>query len=133
MMQVIDYIFYRMYIAYEKANEGPLFSTVLLFSTFFAIYISIFVLILCHQFLHVSKIVFMLIYIIIGIVGAIITLRRYNKKKRNEILVRYRYHKCNRWIKNWMIYTGLVLLFPVAPLTIPLWGILFNFIRSLVV
>ena len=132
-MQVIDYIFYRMYIAYKKADDDPIFRTVLLFSAIFAIYVSSFVLILCHQFFHVGKIVFILIYIIIGIVGAILTLRRYNKKKRNEIQVKYRYHKCNRWIKNWMFYTGFFLISIMGLFTIPLWGIFFNFIRSLVV
>ena len=130
MMQIIDYIFYRMYIAYKKADEGPVFSTVLLFSAIFAIYVSIPVSILYYQFFNMSKIVFMLIYITIGIVGAILTLRRYNKKKRNEIQIRYRFNKYNKRIKNWMIYAVLVLLFPMAPL---IWGILLSFIRSLVV
>ena len=121
-----------MYIAYKKADEGPVFSTVLLFSCFFLLYIGLPIAVWGAQ-LFSNDTVFIVILLIVYVLGLILIIRRYNKKRINEILIRYRYHMCNKWLKNWMIYAVLVLLFPMGLFTIPLSGILFNFIRSLII
>jgi len=125
---MIDYIYYRMYAAYKKADENPGFTTPLLFSAIFSLYVSIPLLILGGHYFHISTIVFMLIYIAIGINGFIFTIRRYDKKKITEIFLKYRFHKCNQWIKNWMLYVGIILIFPLGLFTFGLWGIIFKFL-----
>jgi TM2 domain-containing membrane protein YozV len=121
-----------MYIAYKKADEGPVFSTVWLFTTIWAILVSFPVIVFCYQFFNINKLIFILIYLIISVVGVVITLRRYNKKKINEMLVKYRYYKCNKWLKNWMIYVGIVLFFPASLFLLPLWMYFFDFIQELI-
>ena len=128
MMQATDYIYYRMYSVYKKANDDPNFTTPLLFSAILAFYINIPIIILCGHYFHISTIVFVLIGLAITALVMIIILRRYNKKKLRKIFVKYKYHKCNKWIKNWMLYVGIVLIFPLAPFTFGLWGYFFKFI-----
>jgi TM2 domain-containing membrane protein YozV len=67
---------------YKKANEGPVFSTVLLFSAILMMYIGFPVLAFCEEFFSVSKIILFFIFIIINTLGVLIILRRYNKKNQ---------------------------------------------------
>jgi hypothetical protein len=120
-----------MYIAYKKANEGPVFSTVLLLSISLTLYIFFFIMAFCWQFFNISETGFILIFIVIHILTIVIIARKYNTKKINELLIKYRYHKCNKWLKNWMIYVGFVLIFPASPFFIPLWVYFFEFVHGL--
>jgi len=125
---MIDYVYYRMYSVYEKANDTPGFTTPLLFSAILSFYIIIPVLILGNHYFHNSIVALFLIYIAIVIFWMIIISRRYNKKKIAEIFLKYRFYRCNKWIKNWMLYLGIVLIFPLAGFTFGLWGIIFKFL-----
>jgi positive regulator of sigma E activity len=79
-MQIIDYIFYRLYLTYKKANEGPVFSTVFVFLSFFMLYVG-FAIAIVGTYLFNNNNAFIVVLIIVSIFGLILIMRRYNKKK----------------------------------------------------
>jgi uncharacterized membrane protein YoaK (UPF0700 family) len=115
MLNFFDYIFYRLYLTYEKAKEGPVFSTVLVFSSFFLMFVGIPLACLGAQLFNKDNI-FIVILLIVYALGLIPILRRYNKKKIGNILIKYKYNKWNKRLKTWVIFTGVVIGFPVGTL-----------------
>ena len=130
MMKVIDYIFYRIFYAYKKAKDDPTFNAIWIFSSILTLYVCVPLLVFSDRFFNFSKLVWLAIFLILYALAAIIIARRYNKKKITEIQIEYRFSKYNKWIRNWMIYLGLIVSIPLGLFTIPLWGILFKILFS---
>jgi hypothetical protein len=130
MMQLKDYIFYRMYIAYRdnEGDDAPTFSVILFFSMIdicWSSSIAIFV-----SFFYTN--LWYIIIVIIPLAGIIINFRRYNKNKVIEIFRKYKYSKCNKLIKNWMIYLAYWLTCMVGFLAIIPADYLFKYITKLI-
>jgi Ca2+/Na+ antiporter len=127
MMQVIDYIFYRKYVEHKKADDDPGFSTTWLFSVVLALYFGMPILILYDHF-HIGIIAFLLTGAAIITFWMIVISRKYNRKKLKELHLKYRYHKWNRSIKDWMLNWGIVLFCITGIFTIVLWRYFLKFI-----
>ena len=120
-MKFKDYIFYRMYHNYKKANEGT-FSVIIFFCMleFFLLMPFVFILMnimekIEEEFKYIPIIAVMMTLLIGNCI------RYYNKKRVARILSRYKNNKYNKIIKNWMIYSLLFIsltwgLFGIVPI-----------------
>jgi hypothetical protein len=107
-----------MYIAYrdKEGDDAPTFSVILFFFMIditWSTPIGMIVNLLQIKYWYI-------ILVIVPLAGIIINFRRYNKKKVIEIFRKYKYSKCNKLIKNWMIYlaywlTCIAGLFAIGP------------------
>lgn len=125
MVDMMDYIFYRFYnIFVDEEHKDPFYSTVLLCATLWAsLTMCIWVNILCLIFrMNEGKVV--------AIILAYLFLLYYEKrcrKKKGEILSKYKSSKYNQKIPDWMIrFIAVFILFGGLALMIMV-QILFDF------
>ena len=119
-MKFKDYIFYRMYQNYQKANEG-IFSVVMFFTLLEYFLLAPFIIIFVKKsnITNDKNLIFYLAPMLI--VFLFNCIRYYNKKRVARILSRYKNNKYNKIIKNWMIYSLLFIsltwgLFGIVPI-----------------
>ena len=111
-MQIKDYIFYRMYLAYEKHGEDGKFTTVLLFTMieyFLAFTFTVFLMALVRPESRTTGLITIAIPMII--IFILNCKRYYRKGKLEELKSKFKYSKYNYRIKNWMLY----ILIPFSP------------------
>lgn len=106
-MKFLDYIFYRSYVHYEKNNDMPMLTSVVLVSTVLIcltsfVWFTIIDLFTCKLPKYHGYLVALPIYFIVYL--------RYRKEK-NDILIRYKDSKYNKIIPLWSYFVLLLLCF----------------------
>ena len=132
-MQIKDYIFYRMYLAYKKHEGAGRFSATLYVSAIETLLTFPFIFILLSIIKAKGDLIVLLMFSLPAILFLIMNYRRYFKRGMIEQLKsKFKNSRYNHWIKNWMLY---LLMFIIAA-----WGFLgimpilkfFQFIESLI-
>jgi hypothetical protein len=133
MMQIADYIFYRLYVTYDKAGKEPAYFTGNIFFAILIVYVSLPTALLgMYFFKNEREIAFVVTFAIVSILDNIIISRRYSKKKIKELLVKYRYHKCNKWLKSWIIFVVFFIVFVGGvPIGFYIGGYLISGVRAI--
>ncbi len=122
MMKIKDYIFYRMYLAYQKHEGEGRFATVLYFVLIEYFLLFPFTLIALNILKPESKATGITAAIIPMVIIALLNFKRYYKKgKIEELKSRFGKSEYNHKIKNWMLYilpflAGAWGLFGIAPI-----------------
>lgn len=110
MLKIKDYIFYRMYVTYKKANEYGKINTILFFTVIEFLFASPLILLIsiAAEDNEVAKYIVIFLPMIIIF---LLNLKRYGKKDIiGKLIKKYHDSKYNKNIKMWMIY----LLMPLA-------------------
>ena len=117
-MKLFDYIFFRIYIYYERKKYIPksmgiffnsLFQLVILF-----IFCELFIRIVFHEphfFKTIDKTLFNLIFGFVTVLIFSINIFRYNINRINFLLEKYNHNRFNKIIATWMIFLFPVFLF----------------------
>lgn len=110
MMNIFDYIFYRIYKRYTKTDNYPskFASSLFMFVMFFFLMASIFGII--HNYLIDSdnEIINKFVYVLYGIAVFSFTFRRYyNQKKINKLKKKYSVNNLNEKIPDFIIFLAL--------------------------
>jgi hypothetical protein len=108
-MKLMDYIFYRAYMAYKKKKEPGLFGATAYCSVIY-LFLSMPIFGLVDLFLK-SQLLFKKAAIIIYILGVVIAvfLRYHRKSKLKQVIERYRGSGHNKQIPTWAIFCLLPL------------------------
>jgi len=122
-MRIKDYIFYRMYLAYRKHEDGGRIEAILYFIMIeycLILPISIIIAIPFKRYDRMGMVALVLIIPMIIIFA--LNLRRYFKKgKVDQLKSKFKNSKYNQRIKNWMLYllpffAGAWGLFGIVPI-----------------
>ncbi|KIA95234.1 hypothetical protein OC25_07945 [Pedobacter kyungheensis] len=106
---MLDYIFYRAYIAYEKKKQPGLFSAtaycaVICLFLFMPLYGMLDILLKNQESLRKTAIVLYIILIIVSVF-----FRYFRKNKLRHIIEKYRFSKYNKKIATWLFFLILPL------------------------
>jgi len=117
-MRIKDYIFYRMYLAYEKHEGDGEFTSTLYLSAIEFFLIAPLIILFGMPFRDANKMTIVgLIVFVPMILIFILNYRRYFKKgKVEQLKSKFKNSKYNRRIKNWMLY--------ILPFLVGGWGLL---------
>ena len=120
-MDVINYIFYRLYKHYK--NDNPL-STAVLYLSMLELFIIYFIILMFNAIIFPEKIIFKEIFFDFGIsqnlakISAIVfafTLKGINylyyKSRVRKYETKFANHPINKWFKVWMLYIVSLFLF----------------------
>jgi len=118
MMQIKDYIFYRMYLAYKKHEDGGRIEAILYFILIeYFLFAPIYIIIAVPFFDDNKKIIAGMILFIPMIIIFALNIKRYFKEgKVDQLKSKFKNSKYNRIIKNWMLY--------LLPFFAGAWGLL---------
>lgn len=124
-MEIMDFIFYKIYTYYKKKDDIPVATGILfvfLVQLFFLLFIGIGINLLTENSISGKNIGTEKFYLIYGIVlGSLFVfdLIRYVKKSKvNSLVKKYEYSKLNTHIKTWMVFLIPVLIILFAGLMI---------------
>lgn len=117
-MQLKDYIFYRMYLAYEKHEGDGKFSAVLYIAAMEFLLILPLIMLIGMYFRNKEKMIVVGLIIFIPLILAfLLNYKCYFKKgKIEQLKSRFKNSKYNHRIKNWMLY--------LLPFFLGAWGFL---------
>ena len=125
-MNILDYIYYRIYKFYnKKENELPrlrafYFVTILIITIEFLV-ISLFNIltggIFSNRYLD-KDIFYILFFTIVGITVVVIGMRYFNKEMFVRIESRYSLHSLNKYVRIWHIFVSPIILFMITILII---------------
>lgn len=128
-MTLQDYIYYRIYEYYLKKKDIPVMTGV--YFIFVTQYCTVFLIGIIFNFLtngllskeNINKELFWFIYLGLASTIFILDLVRYlNKKRRKEIINRFKSSKYNKTIKMWQIFSIPILIVFLAVVVIVIFG-----------
>lgn len=132
---MFDFIFYRLYLFYEKREKGgdsiwtaSFYVTLLQFLMMYSIVIFIDIFtnkVLLNIVLHGNK-TFAIIVSLVTLVSLLFVNLYYYRRKHDLIIKRFKNKYANRWFKIWMV-AALMLFFLMSPI---LWNELHMLIVS---